>query len=129
MYWHLLRHNYLPVNRVMKYQKNLRPFQIYHQDHATDKFSSMAVCIKSTLTMVNQEYIPSLNALKFVLLQNSNTTISLFFFYCIERTILMSPQYLEAMAYTLHSFEIDAVLGDFNMNYLSENSVSIANVF
>ena len=69
--------------------ENLRPFKIYRQDHATDKFSSMAVCIKSTLTMVNQEYIPSLNALKFVLLQIGHNYLVVFF-YCIERTILMS---------------------------------------
>ena len=99
--------------------ENLRPFQIYHQDHATDKFSSMAVCIKSTLTMVNQEYIPSLNALKFVLLQNS-TQLSRCFLLLYRKNNSNVPQYLEAMAYTLHSFEIDAVLGDFNMNYLSE---------
>ena len=37
--------------------ENLRPFKIYRQDHSTDKFSSMAVCIKTALTMVNHEYI------------------------------------------------------------------------
>ena len=99
--------------------ENLRPFQIYHQDHATDKFSSMAVCIKSTLTMVNQEFIPSLNALKFVLLQNS-TQLSRCFLLLYRKNNSNVPQYLEAMAYTLHSFEIDTVLGDFKMNYLSE---------
>ncbi len=38
------------------------------------------------------------------------------FFCCIERT----TQYMEAMQYVINSSRIDMILGDFNINYLSE---------
>ena len=49
----------------MEIKENLEPFRIYHQDHCTDKYSSMAICGKHNLEVENYEYIPTLNALKF----------------------------------------------------------------
>ena len=57
----------LSTDSDMEITKCLAPFTIYRQDHNTDKYSSMAVCIRNTLKIEHCEYIPSLNALKFVL--------------------------------------------------------------
>ena len=43
----------------------LTPFTLYRHDHESDKFSSLAVCIKKNIRIVCQEHFPSLNALKF----------------------------------------------------------------
>ncbi len=65
-----------------KIAANLKPFTIYRQDHESDKYSSMAICIRDTLQMVDYEYFPSLNALKFVLvdtkLQESRSFLLLY---------------------------------------------------
>ena len=62
--------------------ENLKPFTIYRQDHDSDKYSSMAICIRDTLQMVDYEYFPSLNAIKFVLvdtkLQESRSFLLLY---------------------------------------------------
>ena len=68
--------------------ENLKPFRIYRQDHQTDKYSSMAICVKGTLEVREYEYIPSLNALKFNLL-DIKLQESLVFLL-VYRTILIS---------------------------------------
>ena len=57
-------HYYL-MTQTWKFKKKLEPFRIYCQDHCTDKYSSMAICVKDNIEMENYEYIPTLNALKF----------------------------------------------------------------
>jgi hypothetical protein len=58
----------LPNDSDNEITDNLKPFKIYRQDYITDKYSSMAVCTRDTVQMVDCEYYPSLNALKFVLM-------------------------------------------------------------
>ena len=48
----------------MKFLNNLSPFKLHHQDHGTDKYSSMALCTRNTVEIKHYEYLPSLNALK-----------------------------------------------------------------
>ena len=97
---------------------NLKPFTIYRQDHDSDKYSSMAICIRDTLQMVDYEYFPSLNALKFVLvdtkLQESRSFMLLY-----RKSNSNVSQYMEALRYLLNIYRIDMVLGDFNINYFN----------
>ena len=69
----------------------------------------MAICIRDTLQMVDYEYFPSLNALKFVLvdtkLQESRSFLSLY-----KKNSNVS-QYLEALQYVLNIYVIDISLG------------------
>ena len=99
--------------------ENLKPFRIYRQDHQTDKYSSMAICVKGTLEVREYEYIPSLNALKFNLL-DIKLQESLMFLLVYRKNNSNISQYMEALQYVLTSFNIDVVLGDFNINYFSQ---------
>ena len=60
-----------PNDLDMEIKKNLEPFRTYRQDHPTDKYSSMAICVKPNLEVENYEYIPILNALKFDLVDTN----------------------------------------------------------
>ena len=97
---------------------NLKPFTIYRQDLDSDKYSSMAICIRDTLQMVDYEYFPSLNDLKFVLvdtkLQESRSFLLLY-----KKNNCNVSRYIEALQYLLNIYRIDMVLGDFNINYFN----------
>ena len=99
--------------------ENLKPFRIYRQDHQTDKYSSMVICVKGTLEVREYEYIPSLNALKFNLL-DIKLQESLMLLLVYRKNNSNISQYMEALQYVLTSFNIDVVLGDFNINYFSQ---------
>ena len=103
----------------MEIRENLEPFKIYRQDHCTGKYSSMAICVKHTLKVENCEYIPTLNALKFDLvdtkLQESQALLLLY-----RKNNFNVSQYLEALEYVINSSKIDMILGNFNINYLHE---------
>ena len=45
---------------------NLTPFALYRYDHNSDKYSSLAICIKKNIHVTYQEYFPTLNAVKFM---------------------------------------------------------------
>ena len=78
--------------------QNLKPFRIYHQDHQTDKYSSMAICVKGTLEVREYEYIPSLNAMKFNLL-DIKLQESLMFLLVYRKNNSNISQYMEALQY------------------------------
>ena len=108
----------LPDDPDIEIKENLKPFTIYRQDH-TDKYSSMAICVKNTLKVEGYEYIPTLNALKFNLidpkLQESCGVLLLY-----RKNNSNVSHYLEALEYVISSSRIDMVLGDFNINYFNE---------
>ena len=97
---------------------NLKPFTIYRQDHDSDKYSSMAICIRDTLQMVDYEYFPSLNALKFVLVDTKLKETRTFLLLYKKNNSNVS-QYIESLEYLLNIDKIDMVLGDFNINYFN----------
>jgi hypothetical protein len=64
-----------PCDSDIDIMNSLSPFKLYRQDHVTDKYSSMAVCTKSTVEIRGCQYFPSLNALKYELVNcESNHT-------------------------------------------------------
>ncbi|CAB3995466.1 Hypothetical predicted protein [Paramuricea clavata] len=97
---------------------NLKPFTIYRQDHDSDKYSSMAICIRDTLQMVDYEYFPSLNVLKFVLVDTKQKETRTFLLLYKKNNSNVS-QYTESLEYLLNIHKIDMVLGDFNINYFN----------
>jgi endonuclease/exonuclease/phosphatase (EEP) superfamily protein YafD len=78
----------------------------------------MAICIRDTLQMVDYEYFPSLNALKFVLV-DSKLQESRSFLLLYRKNNSNVSQYIEALQYLLNIYKIDMVLGDFNINYFN----------
>ena len=89
--------------------ENLKPFRIYRQDHHTDKYMSMAICIKDTLTMEDYEYIPSLN-IKFVLVDiNLQKSRSFLLLYRKNNSIV--SEYLQALRCVLQTTELTWYLG------------------
>ena len=100
-------------------KENLEPFRICRQDHWTDKYSSMAICVKHDLELENYEYIPILNVIKFDLvdtrLRESRPLLLLY-----RKNNSNVPQYMEALQYVISSSRIDIIIGDFDINYLNE---------
>ena len=103
----------------MEIKENLEPFRIYRQDHCTDKYSSMAICVKHNVEVENYEYISTLNAIKFDLVDTRlRESRSLLLLYRKNNSNV--SQYIEALQYVISSSRIDMILGDFNINYLNE---------
>ena len=71
----------LPQDSDNEILNNLRPFKLHHQDHNTDNYSSMALCARNTVEIRQCEYFPSINALKFDLVNRRSKQL---FFYFIE---------------------------------------------
>ena len=108
----------LPGDSDIEITKNLQPFKIYRQDHDSDKYSSMAICIKDTLQMLDYEYFSSLNAIKFIVL-DTKLQESRSFLLLYRKNNSNMPEYIEALGYLLNVHRIDMVLGDFNIHYLN----------
>ena len=109
----------LPGESDMGIKEHLIPFRIYRQDHCTDKFSSMAICVKSHLEVKDHEYISSLNAVKFNLI-DTNVQKYICFLLLYRKNNSNFSQYMNALEYAINSSRIDVVLGDFNVNYFNE---------
>ena len=109
----------LAIDSDIEITENLKPFTVYRQDHDTDKYSSIALCIRSTLQMKHYEYFSSLNALKFVLL-DPKLQQSRCFLLLYRKNNSDVSQYLEGLEYVLNNYRIDIVLGDFNINCFND---------
>ena len=59
--------NFYLVTVTWILQTILTPFTLYRYDHDSDKFSSLAICIKKNIHILHPEFFPSLNAVKFVI--------------------------------------------------------------
>jgi hypothetical protein len=118
MFLHLLT-QLLANDSHTEITENLKPFTVYRQDHDTDKYSSMALCIRNTLQMKDYEYFPSLNALKFVLF-DTKVQESRCFLLLYRKNNSNISQYIEGLEYVLNSYRIDMVFGDFNINYFND---------
>ena len=100
----------------MEIKENLELFRIYRQNHCTDKYSSMAICVKHNLELENYEYIPILNAIKFDLVDTRvRESRSLLLLY--RKNNSNFPQYMQ---YVIGCSRIGMIIGDFNINYLNE---------
>ena len=56
----------LPGDNDFDIVQNLTPFTLYRNDHNSDKFCSLATCVKNDFHLLNQEFFPTLNAVKFL---------------------------------------------------------------
>ena len=109
----------LPQESNYEIANNLHPFTVYRQDHNTDKYSSMAVCTRSTVAIVNHEYILQINGLKFDLCIGPNQQPKTFLLLYRKQSVT-SQQYLNNLAQVLKTHAVDLIFGDFNINYLND---------
>lgn len=82
----------------------------------------MAICRKQEICLLNHEYFPALNAVKFTFASENNTTelpvlnLSLLLLYHKNGT--------NGLNYLLTAQQIDIVLGDLNINYFSTKDIA-----
>ena len=112
----------LPSDSDDEIINTLNPFELYRQDHVTDKYSSMAVCTRSTVEIRTCEYFPSINALKYEVVNYKSKEIRTVLLLYRKQNSNVS-QYIECLQYILTSTTVDIVLGDFNINYFNDNQV------
>ena len=82
----------------------------------------MVLCTKNTVEIRQCEYFPSINALKFDLVNSQSQELQTFLLLYRKQASNI-VQYLDCLRYILDSYKIDMILGDFNMNYLNDNQV------
>lgn len=96
---------------------------MYRQDHISDKYSSLALCTKTNIQITQQEYFPSVNAVKFVATINTSIQRQLSFLLLYRQNSSNVSQFINSIEYLLSSDAIDIILGDFNINYFNEKDI------
>jgi hypothetical protein len=91
----------------------LNDFSIHRQDHISDKFLSLAVCYKDTVTLCDTEYFTSINGLRFLLNNSAGNTLSCLLLYCKHGCDIQ--QFIACLDYIITSLDIDVIFGDFNI--------------
>jgi hypothetical protein len=100
----------------------LNDFSIHRQDHNSDKFLSLAVCYKDTITLCDTEYFTSINGLRFLLNNSDGNTLSCLLLYRKHGGDIQ--QFIACLHYIITSFDIDVIFGDFNIDYFNEKIIS-----
>ncbi|CAB4007412.1 ATP-dependent DNA helicase PIF1 [Paramuricea clavata] len=101
----------------------LNDFSIHRQDHNSDKFLSLAVCYKDTITLCDTEYFTSINGLRFLLNNSGGITLSCLLLYRKHGGDIQ--QFIACLHYIITSLDIDVIFGDFNIDYFNDNNSSI----
>ena len=106
-------------------KSHLLPFTLYRQDHPTDRYLSLALCTRRSIKTKEHEYFPQVNAMKFVIIKNTSTNMcpnfTVLFLYRKNNSNII--QYVSHLRNILGTYQIDIILGDFNINYLNDNSI------
>ena len=116
----------LPGDNDSDIIKNLTPFTLYRHDHDSDKFSSLALCMKNSIdrTCVYQKYFPTLNAVKFVMAcGNDIKRENLSFLLVYRKNGSNILEFVNGIEYLLRAEDIDIVLGDFNINFFNSKDM------
>ena len=106
----------LPNSNDNQIRENLQPFTLLRQDHVSDRFSSLALRAKNNIEIKEYEYFPAINAIKFLLINHiTDISQSVIFLYRKHSSNIL--QYINGIRDILISYDIDLVLGDFNINF------------
>ena len=98
------------------------PYTLHREDHVSDKFCSLALCTKSNVEITQYEYFPALNAVKLVALDtNTEFQQTIVLLYRKQRSNI--SDFVEGIRYLLLSDNVDILLGDFNINYFSNDDM------
>ncbi|CAB4027407.1 ATP-dependent DNA helicase PIF1, partial [Paramuricea clavata] len=100
----------------------LNNFSAHRQDHNSDKFLSLTVCYKDTITPCNTDYFTSINGLRFLLNSSGRNTLSCLLLYLKHGSDIQ--QFIVCLDYIITSLDIDVIFGDFNIDYFNEKNIS-----
>ena len=102
----------LPYHSDDTIRETLRPYELHKQDHPTDKYSSLAICTKHNINILEKQYFPTINELQiykitsFLLIYKKNST--------------NTTQYADSLNNILRTHTMDIIFGDLNINYFDE---------
>ena len=111
----------LPHHSDNTIRETLHPYKLHRQDHPSDKYSSLAICTKENIQVLEKQYIPAINGLMFVIL-NSLTNKQTSYLLTYRKNNSNIQQYVEGLRYILETSSVDIVLGNFNVNYFDQNN-------
>ena len=98
------------------------PYTLHREDNVSDKFCSLALCTKSNIEIRQYEYFPALNVVKFVAVDtNTKFQQTIVLLYRKQRSNI--SDFVEGIRYLLLSDNVDILLGDFNINYFSNDDM------
>lgn len=113
----------VPHSNDTEIKSHLLPFILYRQDHPTDRFSSLALCTRRSIKTKEHECFLELNAMKFVIILNRPMCTNFTVLFLYRKNNSNITQYLSHLRNILGTHPIDIILGDFNINYLNDNSI------
>lgn len=97
----------------------LQPYTLHRQDYPSDKYSSLAICNKGNIHILENQYFSALNGLMFDVLNSiTNRGITMLLIYRKNNSNIM--QYINHLSNILQIHTIDIILGDLNINYFKE---------
>lgn len=98
------------------------PYALHREDNVSDKFCSLALCTKSNIEIRQYEYFPALNVVQFVAVDtNTKFQQTIVLLYRKQRSNI--SDFVEGIRYLLLSDNVDILLGDFNINYFSNDDM------
>ena len=102
-------------------KRNLQPFQLYRKDNS-DKYMSLAVCFRNTVTVSHHEYFSAVNGLKFVVCHTKSLqTFKVLLLYRKNNSNI--HQYINSFRQILATCPVDVILGDFNVDLFEDNQI------
>ena len=114
----------VPHSNDTDIKSHLLPFNLYRQDHPKD-IGSLALCTRRSIETKEHEYFPQVNAIKFVIILNTSTTMcpnfTVLFLYRKNNSNII--QYVSHLQNILGTYPIDIILADFNINSLNDDSI------
>ena len=102
----------------------MTPFTLYRYDHNSDKYSSLALCIRKNIHIISQEYFVALNAVRFTISSDNNiekTNLCILLVYRKNNSSIL--EFVNGIDYLLRSNDVDIILGDFNINYFNNKDM------
>lgn len=116
----------LPQTNDNDIKDHLEPFTIYRQDHDSDRFCSLALCIKNHIQLNESEYFACINAVKYVVVNNVyQSRITLLLLY--RKNNFSIAQYVHDLRHIINDHDIHIILGDFNINYFDDDEMKPLN--
>lgn len=109
----------LPYHSDDTIRETLRPYELHKQDHPTDKYSSLAICTKHNINILEKQYFPTINDSQFNVF-NSNTGKMTSFLLIYKKNSTNTTQYADSLNNNLRTHTMDIIFGDLNINYFDE---------
>ena len=114
----------LPSESHNDIQENLSPLLLQRQD-SNDRFSSLALCHKSTVIITEKEYFPLFNGVKFCATFCEHQSFEIGFLLLYRKHYSNLDDFVDNLTDILNQYSVEVVLGDFNCSYFREKNLAI----